>query len=199
MVYQDRGSCRCQTLPKILGYSLMTYSEPRSICFVLFNIRIPAAHSAFILSHHSLGLTLLPSRLILCMSGPTRGRCGVRNLPCRLRLYLRIGYRPFHSIGLSVSFDAVSIRYTYRLAPWLLYLLSDLNKCFCLLTGIISIRPSAFVEGEGIEPTLILLLLARCTFYGSLPSKSYPDDYCSSFIKTCGPRGWQGIIVKLHY
>ena len=64
MVYQDRGSCRCQTLPKILGYSLMTYSEPLSICFVLFNIRIPAAHSAFILSHHSLGLTLLPSRLI---------------------------------------------------------------------------------------------------------------------------------------
>ena len=52
----------------------------------------------------------------------------------------------FHSIGLSVSFAAVSIRYTYRLAPWLLYLLSDLNKCFCLLTGIISIRPSAFVE-----------------------------------------------------
>ena len=45
-------------------------------------------------------------------------------------------YRLFHSVGLSVSFAAVSIRYTYRLAPWLLYLLSDLNKCFCLLTGI---------------------------------------------------------------
>ena len=42
----------------------------------------------------------------------------------------------FHSVGLSVSFAAVSIQYTYRLAPWLLYLLSDLNKCFCLLTGI---------------------------------------------------------------
>ena len=41
----------------------------------------------------------------------------------------------FHSIGFEVSFDAVSIRYTYRLAPWLLYLLSDLKKCFCLLTG----------------------------------------------------------------
>ena len=38
----------------------MTYSEPRSICFVLFNIRIPAAHSAFIIFHPSLGLTLLP-------------------------------------------------------------------------------------------------------------------------------------------
>ena len=32
MFYLDRGSCRCQTLPKILGYSLMTYSEPRSFC-----------------------------------------------------------------------------------------------------------------------------------------------------------------------
>ena len=109
-----RGSCRCQTLPKILGYSLMTYSEPRSICFVLFNIRIPAAHSAFILSHHSLGLTLLPSRLILCMSGPTRGRCGVRNLPCRLRLYLRIGYRLFpllQLVGLfRCRFDSIHVQ-----------------------------------------------------------------------------------------
>ena len=167
MVYQDRGSCRCQTLPKILGYSLMTYSEPLSICFVLFNIRIPAAHSAFILSHHSLGLTLLPSRLILCMSGPTRGRCGVRNLPCRLRLYLRIGYRLFPLLQL--------VGLTYRLAPWLLYLLSDLNKCFCLLTGIISIRPSAFVEGAGFEPAMSQI--SRCHLAvgnSSLPSSSRP-------------------------
>ena len=190
MVYQDRGSCRCQTLPKILGYSLMTYSEPLSICFVLFNIRIPAAHSAFILSHHSLGLTLLPSRLILCMSGPTRGRCGVRNLPCRGQLVAAAGFGTylvasgctyglgtvsFHSFSLSVSFDAVSIRYTYRLAPWLLYLLSDLNKCFCLLTGIISIRPSAFVEGAGFEPAMSQI--SRCHLAvgnSSLPSSSRP-------------------------
>ena len=112
--FLDQGSCRCQTLPKILGYSLMTYSEPRSICFVLFNIRIPAAHSAFILSHHSLGLTLLPSRLILCISGPTRGRCEVRNLPCRLRLYLRIGYRLFpllQLVGLfRCRFDSIHVQ-----------------------------------------------------------------------------------------
>ena len=31
----------------------------------------------------------------------------------------------FHSVGFEVYFDAVSIQYTYRLAPWLLYLLSD--------------------------------------------------------------------------
>ena len=134
MVYQDRGSCRCQTLPKILGYSLMTYSEPRSICFVLFNIRIPAAHSAFILSHHSLGLTLLPSRLILCISGPTRGRCGVRNLPCRLWLYLRIGYRlfPLHQrVGLfRCRFVVVTPVMVTRAIP------STMLHYFCLLTGI---------------------------------------------------------------
>ena len=92
-IYQDRGSCRCQTLPKILGYSLMTYSEPRSICFVLFNIRIPAAHSAFILSHPSLGLTLLPIcvSLLWVNSWPLQ----IRNLPRFFWLYLRVEYRLF--------------------------------------------------------------------------------------------------------
>ena len=87
-------------------------------------IRIPAAHSAFIISHIPLGLTLLP---ILASSDLSRRSLRIRNLPGRFRLYLRVWYRLFHSIGLSVSFAAVSIRYTYRLAPWLLYLLSDLN------------------------------------------------------------------------
>ena len=71
-------------------------------------------HSAFILSHHSLGLTLLPSRLFLCISGPTRGRCWVRNLPCRLRLYLRIGYRLFpllQLVGLfRCRFDSIHVQ-----------------------------------------------------------------------------------------
>ena len=92
-------------------------------------------HSAFILSHHSLGLTLLPSRLILCMSGPTRGRCGFGTYLVASGCTYGLGTVSFHSFSLSVSFAAVSIRYTYRLAPWLLYLLSDLNKCFRLLTG----------------------------------------------------------------
>lgn len=144
MIYLLRGSCRCQTLPKILGYSLMTYSEPRSICFVLFNIRIPAAHSAFILSHHSLGLTLLPSCLIVTCRGQLVAIAGVGTYLVASGCTYGLGTVSFHSFSLSVSFAAVSIRYTYRLAPWLLYLLSDLNKCFCLLTGIISIRPSAF-------------------------------------------------------
>ena len=46
-----------------------------------------------------------------------------------------LGAVSFHSFSLWVSFDAVSISVTYRLAPWLLTVLSDLNKCFRLLTG----------------------------------------------------------------
>lgn len=71
---------------------------------VLLNIRIPAAHSAFILSHPSLGLTLLPSRIILCISRPTRGRCGVRNFPLSVGLYLRVEYRLFPLLPLSGLF-----------------------------------------------------------------------------------------------
>ena len=74
----------------------------------------------------------LPSALHYYLSSMScdlsRRSLRIRNLPCCFRLYLWVGYRLFHSVGLSVSFAAVSIRYTYRLAPWLLYLLSDLNK-----------------------------------------------------------------------
>ena len=49
MFYLDRGSCRCQTLPKILCYSLMTYSEPRSICTFFQN-----PHSCGSFGFHSL-------------------------------------------------------------------------------------------------------------------------------------------------
>ena len=41
------------------------------------NIRIPAAHSAFILSHLSLGLTLLPSCLIVTCRGQLVAIAGV--------------------------------------------------------------------------------------------------------------------------
>ena len=57
-----------------------------------FKIRIPAAHSAFILSHPSLGLTLLP---ILVSCGLSRRSLRIRNLPRFFRLYLRIVYRLF--------------------------------------------------------------------------------------------------------
>ena len=114
----------------------MTYSEPRSICFVLFNIRIPAAHSAFILSHLSLGLTLLPSCLIVTCRGQLVAAAGFGTYLVASGCTYGLGTVSFHSFSLSVSFAAVSISVTYRLAPWLLTVLSDLNKCWCLLSGI---------------------------------------------------------------
>ena len=129
--------------------------------FVLLNIRIPAAHSAFILSHHSLGLTLLPSRLILCMSGPTRGRCGVRNLPCRIRLYLRIWYRLFpllQLVGLfRCRFDFCNVQ-ACALAACTVSVIS--TNAFAYLPGLLAARPSAFVEGAGFEPTMFKGTLA---------------------------------------
>ena len=103
-----------------------TNSEPRSICTFCLNsaflrlIRLSFSPTLPSALHYYLSLCLLHLAQLVSI--------WIRNLPCRLWLYLRIGYRLFHSVGLSVSFDAVSIRYTYRLAPWLLYLLSDLNK-----------------------------------------------------------------------
>ena len=150
MVYQDRGSCRCQTLPKILGYSLMTYSEPRSICFVLFNIRIPAAHSAFILSHHSLGLTLLP---ILVSCDLSRRPFGIRNLPCRLGCTYGLGTvfsTPSACRSLSMPF-----RFDTRtgLRPGCCTSSVISTNDFAYLPGLHTARPSAFVGKAGLEPT----------------------------------------------
>ena len=93
------------------------------------------AHSAYFShSHSSLGLTLLPSRLILCVSGSTRDHCGGRNLPCRFRLYLRVGYRlfPLHQlVGL--------FRCRFALVALATGITSDTlrhENMFCLLTGI---------------------------------------------------------------
>ena len=139
----------------------MTYSEPRSICFVLFNIRIPAAHSAFILSHTSLGLALLPSRLIVCLSGPTRGRCGVRNFPLSVGLYLRVEYRLFPLLPLSGLFRCRFGLMVHTGSPLYHTLSSDMpwlpispvisTNDFAYLPGLLAARPSAFAEGERFE------------------------------------------------
>ena len=85
----------------------------------------------------------------------------------------------FHSVGLSVSFAAVSIRYTYRLAPWLLYLLSDLNKCFCLLTGIArctslgvlwEVAESNRLLIEALQGIIAALVGCHSTYFGDGPS-----------------------------
>ena len=55
----------------------------------------------------------------------------------------------FHSISLSVYFDAVS-----GLRP--------VSQNVCLLAGIVTTRPSAFVEGEGFEPPMFLRYSSLC-------------------------------------
>ncbi len=96
---------------------------------------ITVAHSAYFShSHSSLGLTLLPSRLILCVSGSTRDHCGGRNLPCHFRLYLRVGYRlfPLHQlVGLFRCRFALVAPATGITGDTLRH-----ENMFCLLTGI---------------------------------------------------------------
>ena len=183
-------------------FAQRAYSEPSLHLFALLKFRIPAAHSASILSHTSLGLALLPSRLILCMSGPTRGRCGVRNLPCRLWLYLRVRIpslsTPSACRSLSMPFRLCA---TYRLAPWLLALISDLNKCCCLLAGIARCT-SLGVRGRWWIRTTDVPDFQMSPFtvdYSSLPSSARPTFRLSLFIliffgfgKTSEPHGGLG-------
>ena len=140
-IYQKWGSCRCQTLPKILGYSLMTYSEPRSICTFCLN-------SAFLRLIRLSFSPTLPSDLHYYLSSMScdlsRRSLRIRNLPCRFRLYLRVEYRLFHSVGLLVYFAAVLTSATYRLAPWLLapcrwsqqMMLPTYRDCLCASLGV---------------------------------------------------------------
>ena len=150
----------------------MTYSEPRSIYFVLFKIRIPAAHSAFIFSHHSLGLTLLPicpsmtyhvglADSELTLSPPavltdwvpslsTPSAC--RSLSMPFRFDTRTGLRPGCCTSSVIS-----------------------TNDFAYLPGLHTARPSAFVEGAGFEPAMSQI--SRCHLavgYSSLPSSSRP-------------------------
>lgn len=131
----------------------MDNSEPLLHLYALLRFRIPAAHSASILSHTPLGLTLLPSRLILCLSGPTRGRCGVRNFPLSVWLYLRVEYRLFPLLPLSglfrCRFDSVQ---RTGLRPGCLHSSVISINAVAYLPGLPAARPSAFVEVVGFEP-----------------------------------------------
>ena len=87
-------------------------------------------HSCGSFGFHSLPLSPRPytTTYPLCRVTYLVGRSGFGNYLVAFGCTYGLNTVHFHSIGLSVSFAAVSIRYTYRLAPWLLYLLSDLNK-----------------------------------------------------------------------
>ena len=129
IVCLDRGSCRCQTLPKILGYSLMTYSEPRSICTFCLN-------SAFLrLIRLSFSPTLpsalhyyLPALLSVCR-GQLVADAGFGNYLVASGCTYGFGYRLFPLLqffGLfRCRFDSVQ-RTGFR--PGCLHCVGDLNK-----------------------------------------------------------------------
>lgn len=154
----------------------MTYSEPRSICTFF---QIPHSCELIRLSFSP----TIPSDLHYYLSSMScdlsRRSFRIRKLPCRLWLYLRVEYRLFHSVGLLVSFAAVLIRYTYRLAPWLLYLLGDLTNDVAYLPGLPLRVPRRLrkVRDSNSRSVLPLASLAvRCFRPLSQPSQYvYPD------------------------
>ena len=171
MVYLLRGSCRSPPLPKIL--LLFAHGEianlAPSVSFCLI--------SAFLrLIRLSFSLTL-PSALHYYLSA-----CCC----CRFGTYLvasdctyGLCTVSFHSFSLLVSFDAVSIRYTYRLAPWLLYLLSDLNKCFRLLTGFarcttLGVCGRWWIRTTGV-PDIKMLSCGGLLFFAFVLSANLPN------------------------
>ena len=87
-IYQKCGSCRCPTLPKILGYSLMDNSEPRSICtFCLISaflrlIRLSFSPTLPSALHYYLSMCLLHLAQLVSI--------WIRKLPRFFRLYLRV-------------------------------------------------------------------------------------------------------------
>ena len=111
IVCLDRGSCRCPTLPKILGYSLMDNSEPLSICtFCLISAFLRLIRLSF--------SPTSPSALRYYLSSMScdlsRRSFRIRKLPCRFRLYLRVEYRPFplrRLVGLfRCRFDSIHVQ-----------------------------------------------------------------------------------------
>ena len=165
----------------------MDNSEPRSICTFCLNsaflrlIRLSFSPTLPSALHYYLSLCLLHLAQLVSI--------WIRNLPCRLWLYLRVEYRLFHSVGLLVSFAAVLIRYTYRLAPWLLYLLGDLKQmmlptyrdCLCTSLGVCgrwrsrtACSPKLF---RGITAALVG---CRSTYFGRWATSPY-----SNFLPAC--------------
>ena len=125
----------------------------------------------------SLGLTLLPICPAIVQQTIT-WPIQIRKLPCRVWLYLRVEYRLFPLRQLVGLF-----RCRFGLTRPVLALQSDLPphapSILSLLTGIASARPSALVEGCGLEPLAHprlfgeYLLIPSCRLAPSLPAFSF--------------------------
>ncbi len=127
----------------------MDNSEPSLHLFALLKFRIPAAHSA------SINLPPSPRSYTTTYHNVAHlVSCRIRNLHRFIWLYLRVEIpslsTPSALMSLSMPFRLCA---TYRLAPWLLALVSDLNKCCCLLAGFARCTTLGVRGGCGIRTT----------------------------------------------
>ena len=122
-------------------------SEPSLRLFALFIFRIPAAHSA------SNYLPRFPRSYTTTYHNvrPTRELSDSELTSLHLVVLTGWDTVSFHSFRIDVSFDAVLILVTYRLAPWLLTVLCDLNKCCRLLAGFARCTTLGVRGGCGIR------------------------------------------------
>ena len=133
---------------RTIGLAIRILYSIRSVC-----CRSTATIFGLQFSQPSLGLVLLPASLIVHIEANS-WLLLVRNLPRRLRLYLRVGYRLFPLHPLEVSFAAVSAQgFARPLAGLLATHLAIVYSVYsAYLPGLHAARPSAFVEGSGLEP-----------------------------------------------
>ena len=148
IIYVERSHCKLLEATPARNPAALLGLHNRLL--VLLNIRIPAAHSAFVISHPSLGLTLLP---ILVSCDLSRRSRRIRNLPCRFRLYLRVEYRPFplrRLVGLfRCRFDQCNVQ-ACALAACTASVISI--NAFAYLPGLPLRVPRRLWEGGGVEP-----------------------------------------------
>lgn len=123
------------------------------------------------LSTHPLSLTLLP----ICFSVG----CGLAATKCPTREPYRFGN---YLVALVVLTEKPSLSTPQLVGLFRCCLFAGfIMSIVCLLAGIVSSRPSAFVTVTGLEPVLMVALAAGCSIYqsftavprGSAASKSY--------------------------
>ena len=135
-------------------FAQRAYSEPSLHLFALLKFRIPAAHSAFINLPHfprTCTTTFPPYSLhVGANSWPLRGSELTLSPLAVLTGCVPSLSTPSACRSLSMPFRLCA---TYRLAPWLLALISDLNKCCCLLAGFAHCTTLGVRGGCGIRTT----------------------------------------------
>ena len=126
------------------------------------------------LSTHPLSLTLLP----ICFSVG----CGLAATKCPTREPYRFGN---YLVALVVLTEKPSLSTPQLVGLFRCCLFAGfIMSIVCLLAGIVSSRPSAFVAVTGLEPVLMVALAAGCSIYQSFTA-SVPR--CSAASKSYHP------------